>query len=71
MVEQYGKQKSNLMGTREKETKKTRKTPVPKKFDFQCSFKSSNKNLSHNRFTTDSQHTTYTLCQFSRERTNT
>ena len=68
MVEQYGKQKSNLMGTREKETKKTH---VPTKFDLTGSFKSSNKNLSHNRFTTDSQHTTYTLCQFSRERTNT
>ena len=36
--------KSNFTGTREKETIKTRKTPVPKKFDLTGSFKSSNKN---------------------------
>ena len=35
--------KSNFTGTREKETKKTRKTPVPKKFDLTSSFKLSNK----------------------------
>jgi len=51
--------KSNFTGTREKETKKTRKTPVPKKFDLTGSFKSSNKNTQTKGSDTSPHHHAY------------